>query len=202
MKLLVIGSGGREHALAWKLAQSARVREVLVAPGNAGTAREPKCRNVDVAADDIPGLLALAGREAVALSIVGPEGPLVAGIVDAFEARGLKCFGPRRAPARLEGSKAFTKEFLVRHGIPTARYARFTRDDFDPARVAAQRPPIVEEKTLRRLVAFKIICGLKAARPQSAVYADSERKSPDEGSLQKIHQDFLPKCASTCENAP
>ncbi|MFO1376583.1 MAG: phosphoribosylamine--glycine ligase [Steroidobacteraceae bacterium] len=143
MKLLVIGSGGREHALAWKLAQSPRVREVLVAPGNAGTAREAKCRNVDVAADDIPGLLALAGREAVALTIVGPEGPLVAGVVDAFEARGLKCFGPRRAPARLEGSKAFTKEFLVRHGIPTARYERFTREDFDPARVAAQRPPIV-----------------------------------------------------------
>ena len=119
------------------------MREVLVAPGNAGTAREPKCRNVDVAAEDIPGLLALAGREAVAITIVGPEGPLVAGIVDAFEARGLRCFGPRCAPARLEGSKAFTKEFLVRHGIPTARYARFTRKDFDPARVAAQHPPIV-----------------------------------------------------------
>jgi len=143
MKVLIIGSGGREHALAWKVAQSPRVREVLVAPGNAGTAQEGKCRNVDVAAEDIPGLLSLAEREAVALTIVGPEGPLVAGIVDAFEALGLKCFGPRRAPARLEGSKAFTKEFLVRHGIPTARYARFTRDDFDPARVLAQRPPIV-----------------------------------------------------------
>jgi phosphoribosylamine--glycine ligase len=143
MKVLIIGGGGREHALAWKAAQSARVREVLVAPGNAGTAREAKCRNVDVAAEDIPGLLALAEREGIALTIVGPEGPLVAGIVDAFAARRLKCFGPRQAPARLEGSKAFTKEFLVRHGIPTARYARFTRDTFDPERIRAERPPIV-----------------------------------------------------------
>ena len=143
MKVLIVGSGGREHALAWKVAQSARVREVLVAPGNAGTAQEAKCRNVTVAADDIPGLLELAVREGVALTIVGPEGPLVAGIVDAFEAHGLRCFGPRRAAARLEGSKAFTKEFLVRHGIPTAGYLRFTRETFDAAPIHAQRPPIV-----------------------------------------------------------
>jgi phosphoribosylamine--glycine ligase len=143
MKVLVIGGGGREHALAWKLAQSPRVHEVLVAPGNAGTAHEAKCRNVAVAAEDIPGLLALTAQEGVALTIVGPEGPLVAGIVDAFEARGLRCFGPRRAAARLEGSKAFTKEFLLRHGIPTAAYLRFTRATFDEARIRAQRPPIV-----------------------------------------------------------
>jgi len=143
MKVLIIGGGGREHALAWKAAQSSRVREVLVAPGNAGTAREAKCRNVAIAAEDVPGLLELAAREAVAITIVGPEGPLVAGIVDAFEARGLKCFGPRRAAARLEGSKAFTKEFLVRHGIPTAGYLRFTRETFDAARIRAQRLPIV-----------------------------------------------------------
>jgi len=143
MKVLVIGGGGREHALAWKLAQSPRVAEVLVAPGNAGTAAEPKCRNVAVAAMDIAGLVALARTEGVALTVVGPEGPLVAGIVDSFADAGLACFGPRRLAARLEGSKQFTKEFLTRHGIPTARYAAFTRSTFDPAMIRAQRPPIV-----------------------------------------------------------
>jgi phosphoribosylamine--glycine ligase len=143
MKVLVIGGGGREHALAWKLAQSPRVSAVLVAPGNAGTATEPKCRNVAVGAMDIPGLVALARSEDVALTVVGPEGPLVAGVVDAFAAAGLACFGPRRLAARLEGSKQFTKEFLVRHGIPTARYAAFTKETFDPAAIRAQRPPIV-----------------------------------------------------------
>jgi phosphoribosylamine--glycine ligase len=143
VKALVIGGGGREHALAWKLAQSPRVREVLVAPGNAGTALEPGCRNVAVPAEDVAGLVALARRERVGLTIVGPEAPLVLGVVDAFAAAGLRCFGPRRAAARLEGSKAFTKEFLARHGIPTAAYAKFTRATFDPAWVRAQRPPIV-----------------------------------------------------------
>ena len=143
MKVLVIGGGGREHALAWKVAQSPRVSEVLVAPGNAGTAREPKCRNVAVAAEDVTGLLALARREDAALTIVGPEAPLVAGIVDAFSDAGLRCFGPRRAAARLEGSKSYTKEFLTRHGVPTARYARFTRADFDPSFVRSQRLPVV-----------------------------------------------------------
>ena len=133
MKILVIGNGGREHALAWKFAQSPRVSEVLVAPGNAGTATEAKCRNVPVAAMDIAGLVALARTERVALTVVGPEGPLVAGVVDAFEAAGLACFGPKRLAARLEGSKQFTKEFLTRHGIPTARYAAFTRATFDRA---------------------------------------------------------------------
>ncbi len=143
MKALVIGGGGREHALAWKLAQSPRVAEVLVAPGNAGTASEPKCRNAEVAAMDIAGLVGLARAERVALTVVGPEGPLVAGVVDAFEAAGLACLGPRRLAARLEGSKQFSKEFLTRHGIPTARYAAFTRANFDPAAIRAQRPPIV-----------------------------------------------------------
>ncbi|MBM4218767.1 MAG: phosphoribosylamine--glycine ligase [Gammaproteobacteria bacterium] len=143
MKVLVIGGGGREHALAWKLAQSPRVSEVLVAPGNAGTALEPKCRNVAVGATDIAGLVALARAEGIGLTVVGPEGPLVAGVVDAFAAAGLACFGPGRLAARLEGSKQFTKEFLVRHRIPTARYAAFTRETFDPSFVRAQRPPIV-----------------------------------------------------------
>ena len=143
MKILVVGGGGREHALAWKCAQEARVSEVIVAPGNAGTALEPKLRNAPVAAEDVAGLVRLAREEQVELTIIGPEAPLVAGVVDAFEEAGLRCFGPRRAPAQLEGSKAFTKEFLRRHGIPTAAYATFTLANFDPAWVRAQRMPIV-----------------------------------------------------------
>ena len=143
MKVLIVGSGGREHAMAWKCAASPRVSEVLVAPGNAGTESEAKVRNVDVAAEDIAGLIRLAQAERVELTIVGPEGPLVAGIVDAFEAQGLKCFGPRQAPSQLEGSKAFTKEFLKRHRIPTASYATFTRESFDASHVRRQRAPFV-----------------------------------------------------------
>jgi phosphoribosylamine--glycine ligase len=143
MKVLIIGSGGREHALAWKAAQSPRVEEVLVAPGNAGTAREPRVRNVDVAAEDVAGLVELARKERVGLTIVGPEQPLVLGVVDAFAAAGLRCFGPSRLAARLEGSKAFMKEFLRRHAIPTAAYATFTRESFDAAWVRAQRAPLV-----------------------------------------------------------
>jgi phosphoribosylamine--glycine ligase len=143
MKILVVGSGGREHALAWKCAASSRVTEVIVAPGNAGTAAEPKVRNVNVPAEDIPALIALAQAEKIDLTVIGPEGPLVAGVVDEFAARGLKCFGPTRAPAQLEGSKAFTKEFLRRHGIPTARSRTFTRETFDTDYVRSQRPPIV-----------------------------------------------------------
>ncbi|MEP6483774.1 MAG: phosphoribosylamine--glycine ligase [Rudaea sp.] len=143
MKVLVIGSGGREHALAWKLKQSPRVSEVIVAPGSAGTAREPGVRNADVAMNDIEGLLALAKKEGVALTVVGPEAPLVAGVVDRFRADGLRCFGPRRIAAQLEGSKAFAKDFLIRHNIPTARYAVFS--DLHPALayVRAQGAPIV-----------------------------------------------------------
>jgi phosphoribosylamine--glycine ligase len=143
MKVLVVGSGGREHAIAWKCAASPRVAEVLVAPGNAGTAREPKVRNVPVQPSDTAGLVRLAGSEGVALTIVGPEAPLVMGLVDAFERAGLRCFGPRQAPAQLEGSKAFTKEFLRRHGIPTAGSTTVTRESFDPQKVLRQRPPIV-----------------------------------------------------------
>ena len=143
MKVLIVGSGGREHALAWKCAASPRVRQVFVAPGNAGTAREAKSGNVDIAADDIDALLAFAAREDIALTIVGPEGPLVAGIVDRFSAVGRACFGPTRAAARLEGSKAFAKDFLRRHRIPTASYAAFTPANFDPGLVRAQPLPLV-----------------------------------------------------------
>ena len=126
MKVLIVGSGGREHALAWKCAQSPRVTEVLVAPGNAGTAREDKVRNVAVSPDDIEALATIAADEAVGLTIIGPEAPLVAGIVDRFDELGLPCFGPSAAAAQLEGSKAFTKDFLARHDIPSAAYRNFT----------------------------------------------------------------------------
>ncbi len=129
MKILVIGGGGREHALAWKLAQSPDVEVVIVAPGNAGTALEPGVRNAPVQADDIDGLFKLAQREHVGLTIVGPEAPLAAGIVDRFWAAGLRIFGPRMHAAQLESSKTFAKEFMVRHGIPTATYASFTDSD-------------------------------------------------------------------------
>ena len=131
MKILVIGGGGREHALAWKLRQSAQVDEVIVAPGNAGTALEPGVRNADVAVNDLDGLLKLAKAEKVALTVVGPEVPLVAGVVDRFRDAGLRIFGPRAIAAQLEGSKAFAKDFLQRHNIPTGRYAVFT--DLNPA---------------------------------------------------------------------
>src|SRR5690348_14606509 len=126
MKILVIGAGGREHALAWKLAQSPRVEEVLVAPGNAGTAREPRVRNAAVVASDLDGLLRLAHDERIDLTVVGPEAPLVSGVVDRFREARLPIFGPTAAAAQLEGSKAFAKAFLARHGIPTARHAVFT----------------------------------------------------------------------------
>ncbi|HLI17380.1 MAG TPA: phosphoribosylamine--glycine ligase [Rhodanobacteraceae bacterium] len=143
MKILVIGSGGREHALAWKLAQSPRVTEVVVAPGNAGTAREPRVRNAAASAADFAALLDLAREENVAFTVVGPEAPLVAGVVDRFRAAGLRIFGPTAAAARLEGSKAFAKDFLARHGIPTAHYAVFTELEPALAYVRAQGAPIV-----------------------------------------------------------
>ena len=143
MKILIIGSGGREHALAWKCAQSDAVNEVLVAPGNAGTSRESKCHNVAVSSDNIEGLAQLAKDEGVDLSIVGPEAPLVAGIVDRFVELGLPCFGPSAAAAQLEGSKAFTKDFLARHNIPTAAYQNFTELDPALAYIRAQGAPIV-----------------------------------------------------------
>lgn len=143
MNILIIGSGGREHALAWKCAQSPRVDAVLVAPGNAGTAREDKVRNVDVSADDTEALARLAQSEDVGLTIVGPEAPLVAGLVDRFNELGLPCFGPSAAAAQLEGSKAFTKDFLARHDIPTAAYRNFS--ELEPALdyIREQGAPIV-----------------------------------------------------------
>ena len=143
MKVLVIGSGGREHALAWKCAESPDVEEVLVAPGNAGTALERNVRNVDTSSNDIEALIALAQSESVGLTIVGPETPLVAGIVDRFNEIGLPCFGPSALAAQLEGSKAFTKDFLARHDIPTAAYQNFTELEPALAYIRKQGAPIV-----------------------------------------------------------
>jgi phosphoribosylamine--glycine ligase len=143
MKVLIVGGGGREHALAWKSAASPRVQHVYVAPGNAGTALEPKISNVEIAADDIEALTQFALAEDIDLTIVGPEGPLVAGIVDRFAAANLRCFGPSRKAARLEGSKTFTKDFLKRHSIPTASFAAFTAENFDERYVRAQQLPLV-----------------------------------------------------------
>ena len=143
MKILVIGSGGREHALAWKLAQSERVSEVIVAPGNAGTATEAKCRNANVAVNNIDGLLALARNAKIDVTVVGPEIPLVAGVVDRFREAGLRIFGPTAAAAQLEGSKAYAKDFLARHGIPTAFYAVFTEVDPALAYLREKCAPIV-----------------------------------------------------------
>jgi phosphoribosylamine--glycine ligase len=143
MNILIIGNGGREHALAWKAAQSPLADTVYVAPGNAGTAREPGVENVSIAADDIAALLAFAQSHAIGLTIVGPEAPLVAGIVDAFSAVGQKIFGPSRGAAQLEGSKAFTKDFLARHHIPTAAYGNFTDEAAAIAYVKQQGAPIV-----------------------------------------------------------
>tara|TARA_R110001606_G_scaffold346892_5_gene496132 strand:+ start:97118 stop:98410 length:1293 start_codon:yes stop_codon:yes gene_type:complete len=143
MKVLVIGGGGREHALAWKLIQSPRCSQVYVAPGNPGTRSEPNVDNVAIAVDDIAGLVSFAKDNAIELTIVGPEVPLVMGVVDAFTEAGLRCFGPTKAAAQLEASKSFTKDFLARHNIPTAAYQVFTEIEPAAAYIKQQGAPIV-----------------------------------------------------------
>ncbi|VAW50613.1 Phosphoribosylamine--glycine ligase [hydrothermal vent metagenome] len=143
MKVLIIGSGGREHALAWKAVQSPLVNQVIVAPGNAGTALENNIKNVDINGEDIPALLAYAKNESIDLTIVGPEAALVGGIVDIFTQEGLKIFGPTKSAAQLEGSKAFTKDFLERHKIPTAFYGNFTEIEPAVAYIIDKGAPIV-----------------------------------------------------------
>ena len=143
MKVLIVGGGGREHALAWKAAQSSVVEQVFVAPGNAGTALEPKVTNLAIAATDIPALVTFAKDNQIALTIIGPETPLVMGIVDAFDAAKLPCFGPSQRAAILEGSKSFTKDFLARHHIPTAEYGVFTEVDKALAYLCTKVAPIV-----------------------------------------------------------
>ena len=143
MNILIIGNGGLEHALAWKASQSPLADKVFVAPGNAGTALEPLLENVDIAATDIAGLLAFAKSHDIGLTIVGPEAPLVIGVVDAFRAAGLKIFGPTQEAAQLEGSKAFTKDFLARHNIPSADYQNFTEIEPALAYLRSKGAPIV-----------------------------------------------------------
>jgi phosphoribosylamine--glycine ligase len=143
MNVLIVGGGGREHALAWKAAQSGQADRIYVAPGNAGTAREPGVENVDISAEDVAELKKFALNKEIGLTIVGPEAPLVAGIVDEFEAAGLKIFGPTRNAAQLEGSKAFTKDFLSIHGIPTAAYGNFTDINEAIDYIQQQGAPIV-----------------------------------------------------------
>ncbi|ENM5759728.1 phosphoribosylamine--glycine ligase [Vibrio mimicus] len=143
MQVLIIGSGGREHALAWKVAQNPQVETIYVAPGNAGTALEHKVQNVNIGITDIPALVTFAQDKAIELTIVGPEAPLVIGVVDAFRAAGLPIFGPTQGAAQLEGSKAFTKDFLARHNIPTAAYANFTEIEPALAYVREKGAPIV-----------------------------------------------------------
>ncbi len=141
MKVLVLGSGGREHALAWKLAQAERVSQVFVAPGNGGTARDPLLTNVPLT--DVRALADFAIEQKIVLTVVGPEGLLAAGVVDEFRARGLRIFGPTKAAAQLESSKAFAKDFMKRHGIPTAAYEVFSDVAAAHAYIDAQGAPIV-----------------------------------------------------------
>ncbi|MDN4502925.1 phosphoribosylamine--glycine ligase [Alteromonadaceae bacterium BrNp21-10] len=143
MNILIIGGGGREHALGWKAAQSADIDKVYIAPGNAGTELEPKLANVAIDVEDTQGLIRFAQQNDIGLTIVGPEVPLVIGVVDAFQAQGLKIFGPTQGAAQLEGSKAFTKDFLARHAIPTAEYQNFTEIEPALAYVREKGAPIV-----------------------------------------------------------
>ncbi|MGK3127406.1 phosphoribosylamine--glycine ligase [Candidatus Pantoea formicae] len=168
MKILVIGNGGREHALAWKAAQSSLAETVFVAPGNAGTALEPALQNVAISATDVPALLAFAQKEKIDLTIVGPEAPLVIGVVDAFRAAGLKIFGPTQAAAQLEGSKAFTKDFLARQQIPTAEYQNFTEVEPALAYLREKGAPIVIKAD--GLAAGKgVIVAMELAEAEAAV---------------------------------
>ena len=189
-KVLVIGSGGREHALAWKLAQSPRVTEVLVAPGNAGTATEARCRNVPVKVTDIEGLLALARDEGVSLTVVGPEVPLVAGVVDRFRAAGLRVFGPSAAAAQLEGSKAYAKDFLARHRIPTAFYSVFTQVEPAMAYVREKGAPIVVKAD--GLAAGKgVIVAMTLAEAEDAVRDMLSGNAFGEAGARVVIEEFL-----------
>lgn len=169
MNILIIGNGGREHALGWKAAQSPLADKIYVAPGHAGTALEPRLENVDIAATDIAGLLAFAQKNDIGLTIVGPEAPLVIGVVDAFRAAGLTIFGPTQAAAQLEGSKAFTKDFLARHHIPTAFYQNFTEVEPALAYVRQIGAPIVIKAD--GLAAGKgVIVAMTLAEAETAVH--------------------------------
>lgn len=172
MNVLIIGSGGREHALAWSVARSYAVERVYVAPGNAGTAFEPKTENVDIGVDDFRALADFAAENACALTVVGPEAPLVDGVRDYFDGRGLACFGPSKSAARLEGSKVFTKEFLVRHGIPTAGYESFTELEAARDHIRRHGAPIVIKAS-----------GLAAGKGVTVAFDEQEALSAAESML-------------------
>jgi len=188
LNILVVGSGGREHALAWKIAQSPRVGKVFVAPGNAGTARDAMLTNV--ALTEIPELVAFAQREHVALTVVGPEGPLAAGIVDAFRAAGLKIFGPTRAAAQLESSKDFAKAFMTRHGIPTARYRTFADAAMAHAYLEETGAPVVIKAD--GLAAGKgVVVAMDASEAHAAVDAMLVDNAMGDAGARVVIEEFL-----------
>ncbi|MDR5875971.1 phosphoribosylamine--glycine ligase [Vreelandella gomseomensis] len=190
MKVLMIGGGGREHALAWKLAQSSLVSQVFVAPGNAGTAGEDKLTNVAIEATDIDALVAFARDEAVALTVVGPEAPLVEGVVDRFQAAGLTIFGPTQAAAQLEGSKSFTKDFLARHAIPSAAYQTFTAVEPALAYLAEVGAPIVIKAD--GLAAGKgVIVAMNQAEADAAIRDMLEANAFGDAGARVVIEEFL-----------
>ena len=190
MKVLMIGGGGREHALAWKLAQSNDVEQVFVAPGNAGTATEPKLTNVAIGATDLDALVAFAQQEQIALTVVGPEAPLVEGVVDRFQAAGLTIFGPSRRAAQLEGSKSFTKDFLARHHIPTADYQTFTAVEPAVAYLADMGAPIVIKAD--GLAAGKgVIVAMSEAEAEAAIRDMLEANAFGDAGARVVIEEFL-----------
>ncbi len=190
MKILVIGNGGREHALAWKAAQSPLAEKIFVAPGNPGTAREAKVENVAISATDVPALVAFAKQEQIGLTIVGPEAPLVIGVVDAFREAGLTIFGPTQAAAQLEGSKAFTKDFLARQQIPTADYQNFTEVEPALAYLREKGAPIVIKAD--GLAAGKgVIVAMTLAEAEEAVCDMLEGNAFGEAGSRVVIEEFL-----------
>lgn len=190
MKVLMIGGGGREHALAWKLAQSSDVEQVFVAPGNAGTANEPALTNVAIAATDLAGLVAFAQQEQVGLTVVGPEAPLVEGVVDRFQAAGLVIFGPTQSAAQLEGSKSFTKDFLARHHIPSAAYQTFTAVEPALGYLAEVGAPIVIKAD--GLAAGKgVIVAMSEAEAAAAIRDMLEANAFGDAGARVVIEEFL-----------
>jgi len=188
MKLLVIGSGGREHAIAWKLARSPRVQKVFVAPGNGGTATESGLENVPL--EDLGELIAFARAQGVQLTVVGPEGPLAAGVVDAFREAGLRIFGPTRAAAQLEASKDFAKSFMAKHGIPTAQHRSFLSADLARAYIAQRGAPIVVKAD--GLAAGKgVVVAQSVAEAQAAVERMMLDKSLGAAGARLVVEDYL-----------
>ena len=190
MKVLIIGGGGREHALAWRVAQSPRVTEVFVAPGNAGTALEPALTNVDIAVSELDALVEFARSNSIELTIVGPEAPLVEGVVDRFRDAGLNIFGPSQAAAQLEGSKAFTKDFLARHAIPTAEYCTFTAVEPALAWLAEKGAPIVIKAD--GLAAGKgVIVAMTEAEAEAAIRDMLEANAFGDAGARVVIEEFL-----------